>query len=478
MRPYHEREDRPPNWGVEASPLEGEAQAPAQAGEGREPWEEGLPEASSASLTFLSELGKTPLLTREEEQALARRIRERQRELTLLVLSSPMAMREVRNWESLIEAEEMAPKELMPRGRRTSWELSGMRRRMRALSRAIARQEKAIARLRSRLDGPGSEALRRRLRRNLHARQAAIARRIVALNLNQDKIRRLANKIAALAAAIREGRGGSRRTRRLSLSLPMPVAELLELDRRMASLREARLSDMLGLIRANLRLVVSIAKKHVNSGLELPDLIQEGGLGLIKAVERFDDRRGCKFSTYATWWIRQAINRAIADQAQTIRIPVHVRELKSKLAKLALRHFLEHGREPRLPEYARRLHVSAGRIRHVLKATQESVSLATPVGDDEGSYLEDVLEDKASPSPSQAAEDLVRQAQIQRMLSLLTSREAGVLKLRFGIDSDHPRTLRDIGKVFRVSRERVRQIQSLALRKLKEASGSGALGEA
>jgi RNA polymerase primary sigma factor len=193
---------------------------------------------------------------------------------------------------------------------------------------------------------------------------------------------------------------------------------------------------------------------------------------LMKAVEKFEYKRGFKFSTYATWWIRQSINRAIADQARTIRIPVHMKELISKLMKVTRKYRQEFGREPTLEEYARHLHISMEKVKNVLKIMQDPISLATPVGEDDDSYLEDFIEDKAGPAPNVSAVSYLRRAEVEKVLSTLSDREAKILKLRFGIDSGYPRTLEEVGRIFKVTRERVRQIEAKAIRKLRHPSRS------
>src|SRR3989338_467786 len=481
---------------------------------------------------YLTEMGKVPLLNREEEIHLARNIKENEKTLKWIVLESPITMREIRNWENLITQQEMTPKELMPRGRKTTQELYRMKKKMKEVVKFINQAEKRLLFAQAKAKEKSLTETKRQYWQTVAEKEKdEIIKKIVALNLNKEKIRRITNKIKTVAQKVlekedeihryekrfkmsstelfrvydqskkgkisasvfRKATGYTltgiestilnlknivKKHNRMCLLLPVSKNHLLEKYNEIKRLEETILINKKELIKANLRLVVSIAKKHVGgSYLELADLIQEGGLGLIKAVEKFEWKRGFKFSTYATWWVRQAINRAIADQSRTIRIPVHMKEMIAKMAKIARKCRQDFGREPLVEEYSKALRLSTDKVRSILKIMQEPISLTTPIGEDEDSYLEDFIEDKQGPTPTKSAMEYLKRQEIEGVLSTLSEREAEIIRLRFGISSGYPRTLEEVGKIFSVTRERVRQIEAKAIRKLRHPTRSKRLRE-
>jgi len=288
-----------------------------------------------------------------------------------------------------------------------------------------------------------------------------------------DKHLRAKRKHSAALARLREEIEKQQiKLQQLEQRVHLPIAEVKEINREVAVGEAKARRAKKEMVEANLRLVISIAKKYTNRGLQFLDLIQEGNIGLMKAVDKFEYRRGYKFSTYATWWIRQAITRSIADQARTIRIPVHMIETINKLNRISRQMLQEMGREPTPEELAARMEMPEDKVRRVLKIAKEPISMETPIGDDEDSHLGDFIEDTSVESPIEAATMESLRETTHAVLAGLTPREAKVLRMRFGIDMNTDHTLEEVGKQFDVTRERIRQIEAKALRKLRHPSRS------
>ena len=480
---------------------------------------------------YLREMGSIPLLTREGEVEIAKRIEEAQNQILMAVIRNPLATKDVLHLRDKLNNGKLSLDELdAPAGTDEEeddlgWQVQG-RRQLGEFIDQIAACDLQLKRIKKRL---GQNTLSENVRRELLAEEkkirAKMARLIKEINLQSVHLDRIVQKLSCLVERIRQAkretteylqelqmsedelkavlrylrngdsnstlpdrhiplsleqlqeyekklRNMRRRTRRIELEAGVSEKELIEM---LESINEGRTKDKEAkreLAEANLRLVVSIAKKYTNRGLQFLDLIQEGNIGLMKAVDKFEYRRGYKFSTYATWWIRQAITRAIADQARTIRIPVHMIETINKLIRTSRYLVQEMGREPTPEEIAERMEMPVEKVRKVLKIAKEPISLETPIGEDKDSHLGDFIEDKKVTSPLEAAMKLNLKEQTLKVLQTLTPREEKVLRKRFGIGIDSEHTLEEVGQDFDVTRERIRQIEAKALRKLRHPSRS------
>ena len=481
---------------------------------------------------YLKEIGRIPLLTPEEEIALAKKIEEGKKKIKTMIFETPLAFKEITSWSDMLKSGEMNAGEITKVKRLTPVALRNKGRKIKSIVQAIKNSKKIIIKLQLKLQKSGlSPKMTRDLEKRLNREKFKIARLIKKINMNPDRIKKMMHKIKNLDSRIANSEQEIRevekkykinieelkqinkkiksgklkdynvkhefgltrkqiheinkkiknirqRVKRVVRATNMEVSEIKELHEKIVRIENEMAHAKIRLIKANLRLVVSIAKKHVHRGLSLLDLIQEGNLGLMKAVDKFEYKRGNKISTYATWWIRQSITRAIADQARTIRIPVHMTETINKVKKISKHHRQEFGIDPSLQKIAREMKLTPDKIRGVLRVIPQPISLETPIGEEEDSRLADFIEDKNNVPPVKAAIEIMRQKEVEVILDTLTEKEAKVIKLRFGIGSgNYPRTLEEVGKEFNVTRERIRQIENKAIRKLRHPSRSKLLRE-
>jgi len=477
---------------------------------------------------YLSEMGSVSLLAREEEVEIAKRIEEGENEVVEAVLDSPLAVREVCALGEKLRKGKIGVKDVV-KDQEEEGQFNSEYHTLRVLTLIdkileINERNRDIRKLL--IQEESVSPYKEELHKNIIKNKEEIIQLLMDINLNRKQIERIVQRLKSLYDMAEKAkkeiqerektsgielneikklikqlkkRGGEehvssvenigfgierlselektiknaqRKIRRAELESELPVKRLGNITNRIKDGETKAKSAKAELIEANLRLVISIAKKYTNRGLQFLDLIQEGNIGLMKAVDKFEYQRGYKFSTYATWWIRQAITRAIADQARTIRIPVHMIETINKLIRTSRYLVQEMGREPTPEEIAEKMELPLDKVRKVLKIAKEPISLETPIGEEEDSHLGDFIEDKKILSPSDAVINLNLSEQTRKVLATLTPREEKVLRMRFGIGEKADHTLEEVGQDFSVTRERIRQIEAKALRKLRHPSRS------